>query len=350
MLVFGIETSCDETALALYDTERGLIDDKIFSQIKLFTHYGGVVPELASRDHQKQIVPIFELLLADNNLSLDQIDVFAYTTGPGLSSALLTGAMFATALAFTLGKPCVPVHHLEGHLLAPMLSKNNQYQYPFLALLISGGHTEFVLAKSYRQYKKIGATLDDAVGELFDKVAVMMNLGYPGGPAIEKLATKCEDFEKVKQLNFPRPMINRQGLEFSFSGLKTFAKNTILDLQQSGKMAESDKAVVAFALQQAIAETIAIKCGRAITATGVKTLILAGGVASNKYLRSYLSKYIQQFSGVSIVYPELKYCTDNGAMIAYAGALDYKTYQRSSYQVSIKAKWDIETISNEVSS
>ena len=342
MVVFGIESSCDETAVAIYDSAKGLVDDKIYSQIAIHSNYGGVVPELASRDHQKQLIPLVTELLQQNSLSLTDIDVFAYTAGPGLSGALLTGAMFATALAFSLGKPAVPVHHMEGHLLAPMLNANNNCDFPFLALLVSGGHTEFIAAKSYRDYKKIGDTLDDAAGETFDKVAVMLGLDYPGGPAIAKLAAQCSDLQAVSALNFPRPMVNRQGIDFSFSGLKTYTKNTILKLQQSGNVNLQTKATIAFALQQAVAETIAIKCARAIDMTGINHLILAGGVAANKYLRQHLQQYLaKKFKQVNISYPDIKYCTDNAAMIAYAGYLDYKNHQASSYSVNIRPRWDI---------
>ena len=345
MIVLGVESSCDETAVALYHSEKGLLESQVFSQIELHSHFGGVVPELASRDHQRNIVPIMKKLLQKSHIELSQIDVYAYTAGPGLSGALLIGAMFATGLAFSYGKPAVPVHHMEGHLLAPMLTAENDCGFPFLALLISGGHTEFIHAQAYRDYKKLGDTLDDAVGETFDKVAVMLGLDYPGGPAIEKLAEQCRDIKSAQKLQFPRPMTNRQGLDFSFSGLKTHTRNAILKLQGQNKIDQATKTIIAYAFQQAVVETIAIKCARAITQTGTKKLIISGGVAANKALRNYLPSYLEKKIGaIQIQYPAMQYCTDNAAMIALAGYLDYKNRGVGSYSVKIQSRWDIQSI------
>jgi len=315
MLVLGIETSCDETGVALFDTEKGLIADALYSQIEMHANYGGVVPELASRDHVRKLLPMVASLLSDVGISGTDLDGIAYTQGPGLVGALLVGATLAHSLAEVWNIPVKGVHHMEGHLLAPMLEANAPKP-PFVALLVSGGHTQLVAVKELGDYELLGESLDDAAGEAFDKAAKMMELPYPGGPSISKLAEQGDR----KLIRFPRPMTDRPGLDFSFSGLKTFTLNTVAEYTNEDGLTDEDKANIAAGFEEAVAQTLMIKCRRALQQTGMKQLVLAGGVAANKRLRELMAEMVTKESA-ELFYPRLEYCTDNGAMIAYVGAM-----------------------------
>ena len=308
MYVLGIETSCDETGVAIYHAKRGLINHVLYSQIEMHSEYGGVVPELASRDHIRKLVPLIKQLIQESGLISADINGIAYTAGPGLMGALLVGASTARSLAWTWNIPAVAVHHMEGHLLAPML-EDNPPAFPFVALLISGGHTLLVQVNEIGSYLLLGESLDDAAGEAFDKTAKLLGLSYPGGPKLSKLAEQGHP-----QIKFPRPMTDRPGLDFSFSGLKTFALNTI---NASEKTAQN-KADIAAGFQLAVAETLTIKCKRALQQTGLKRLVVAGGVSANSQIRALLTEMTIK-EQAQIYFPRLEFCTDNGAMIAYAG-------------------------------
>ncbi|MEQ9564810.1 MAG: tRNA (adenosine(37)-N6)-threonylcarbamoyltransferase complex transferase subunit TsaD [Pseudomonadales bacterium] len=323
MLVLGIETSCDETGVALYDTERGLIADALYSQIEMHANYGGVVPELASRDHVRKLLPMIAKLLDDSGIKGSDLEGIAYTHGPGLVGALLVGATLAHSLAEVWGIPVVGVHHMEGHLLAPMLEENAP-QPPFVALLVSGGHTQLVAVRGLGEYDLLGESLDDAAGEAFDKAAKMMELPYPGGPSISRLA---EQGNRTR-LKFPRPMTDRPGLDFSFSGLKTFTLNTVASMTGENGLGDKDKADICAAFEEAVAQTLMIKCRRALEQTGMKRLVLAGGVAANSRLRELMAEMVQK-QKAELFYPRLQFCTDNGAMIAYVGALRLQAGERS---------------------
>lgn len=323
MLVLGIETSCDETGVALYDTERGLVADALYSQIEMHANYGGVVPELASRDHVRKLLPMIAQLLDEAGVDSSELQGIAYTHGPGLVGALLVGATLAHSLAEVWDIPVVGVHHMEGHLLAPMLEENAPRP-PFVALLVSGGHTQLVAVKGLGQYELLGESLDDAAGEAFDKAAKMMELPYPGGPSVAKLAESGDR----SRLKFPRPMTDRPGLDFSFSGLKTFTLNTVAEMSGENGLDERDKADICAAFEEAVAHTLMIKCRRALKQTGMKTLVLAGGVAANKRLRELMAEMVAK-QKAELLYPRLKFCTDNGAMIAYVGALRLNGGERS---------------------
>lgn len=338
MLVLGLETSCDETGVALYDSERGLLADALFSQIDLHRAYGGVVPELASRDHVKRMLPLIRQVLADADCVATEIDAIAYTAGPGLVGALLVGASCAQALAFAWGIPALGVHHMEGHLLAPMLEEQPP-EFPFVALLVSGGHTQLVRVDGIGQYELLGETLDDAAGEAFDKTAKLMGLNYPGGPEIARLATQGVPGRFV----FPRPMTDRPGLDFSFSGLKTFALNTWQQCQQAGDDGEQTRCDVSLAFQQAVVETLTIKCKRALKQTGLKRLVIAGGVSANKALRTSLEDMLASIKG-NVYYARPQFCTDNGAMIAYAGCQRLAAGQHESLAISVQARWPMEQL------
>ena len=314
MRVLGIETSCDETGIAIYDSEKGLVGHTIYSQIPLHREYGGVVPELASRDHVHRALPLIEETLQQANLKKSDIDAIAYTAGPGLMGALLAGASIGRSLAWSLNIPATAVHHMEGHLLAPLL-EDDSIQFPFLSLLVSGGHTQLIYAKALGDYDILGESLDDAVGEAFDKTAKMLGLPYPGGPEISQLALKGA----AGAYKFPRPMTDRPGLDFSYSGLKTFAINTFNKSDKS----DQAKADIALAFQTAAIDTLFIKCKRAIIQTEAKQLVVAGGVSANAYLREKLSQLEEKLS-VTVHYPGKDFCTDNGAMIAFAGWLRLK--------------------------
>ena len=315
MRVLGIETSCDETGVAIYDTERGLLADELYSQIEMHAEYGGVVPELASRDHIRKLLPMVEKALKDANLEPKDIDGIAYTFGPGLVGALLVGATLGRTLGWVWDIPTVGVHHMEGHLLAPMLEENAP-EFPFVALLVSGGHTQLVDVQGIGRYKLLGESLDDAAGEAFDKAAKMLGLGYPGGPAIARVAEQG-DRQRYK---FPRPMTDRPGLDFSFSGLKTFTLNKIADERgPDGELDEQTRCDIAACFEEAVVDTMVIKCRRALEDTGLTRLVMAGGMAANKRLRQKLGELCDK-RGWQVFYPAPQFCTDNGAMIAYVGA------------------------------
>lgn len=334
MRILGIETSCDETGIAIYDDKQGLIAHKLYTQIKLHADYGGVVPELASRDHVKKIIPLIEECLTTANCSKDEIDAIAYTAGPGLIGALMVGACVGRSLAFAWDVPAIAVHHMEGHLLAPML-EDNPPAFPFVALLVSGGHTMLVKVDGIGKYAILGESIDDAAGEAFDKTAKMMGIDYPGGPRLAKLAKLGTPGRFV----FPRPMTNRPGLDFSFSGLKTAAANTI----KANDNSEQTKADIAYAFQEAVAATLSIKCKRALVQTGYKTLVIAGGVSANEFLRSELNAMSAKL-GAKLFYPRLDFCTDNGAMIAYAGMQRLKKGIYQDLSVEVFPRWPIDQL------
>lgn len=338
MLVLGLETSCDETGVALYDSERGLLADALFSQIDLHRAYGGVVPELASRDHVKRMLPLIRQVLEEAGRTAQDIDAIAYTAGPGLVGALLVGASCAQALAFAWEIPALGVHHMEGHLLAPMLEEQPP-QFPFVALLVSGGHTQLVRVDGIGRYALLGESLDDAAGEAFDKTAKMLGLVYPGGPEIARLAERGVPGRFV----FPRPMTDRPGLDFSFSGLKTFALNTWQQQRTGGEADEQVRCDIALAFQQAVVETLTIKCKRALKHTHLKSLVIAGGVSANQALRSGLEKMLKELGG-QVFYARPRFCTDNGAMIAYAGCQRLLAGQQDGPAIGVQARWSMEQL------
>lgn len=334
MKILGIETSCDETGVAIYDEEKGLIANQLYSQIEMHADYGGVVPELASRDHIRKTVPLIEAALKEANLTACDIDGVAYTAGPGLVGALLVGATIARSLAYAWNVPALGVHHMEGHLLAPMLEETPP-EFPFVALLISGGHTQLVKVDGVGRYELLGESIDDAAGEAFDKTGKLLGLDYPAGVAVSRLAEQGTPNRFV----FPRPMTDRPGLDFSFSGLKTFAANTInANLDERGKLDEQTRCDIAHAFQQAVVDTILIKCKRALQQTGYKRLVMAGGVSANKQLRADLAEMMKSLGG-EVYYPRPQFCTDNGAMIAYTGFLRLKHGEQTDLSVSVKPRW-----------
>lgn len=334
MRILGIETSCDETGVAIYDEEKGLIANQLHTQIALHADYGGVVPELASRDHIRKLAPLLQAALQEAHLTAKDIDGIAYTSGPGLVGALLVGSTVARSLAYAWNIPAIGVHHMEGHLLAPMLEENPPH-FPFVALLVSGGHTQLVRVDGVGRYELLGESIDDAAGEAFDKTAKLLGLDYPGGAALARLALKGTP----NRFAFPRPMTDRPGLDFSFSGLKTFAANTLHQVvQEEGELTEQSKADIAYAFQEAVVDTLAIKCKRALKQTGLKRLVIAGGVSANKQLRQTLAELMQQFGG-EVFYPQPQFCTDNGAMIAYAGFLRLKQGQQQDLAIEVRPRW-----------
>lgn len=330
MYILGIETSCDETGVAVYHSELGLISHNLYSQIAMHRDYGGVVPELASRDHIRKLIPLIQQTLCNGHLKQSDINGIAYTAGPGLVGALLVGSTTARSLAWTWQIPAVAVHHMEGHLLAPMLEPEPP-TFPFIALLISGGHTLLVNVARIGQYEILGESLDDAAGEAFDKTAKMLGLDYPGGPMLSKLAANG-----TARFTFPRPMTDRPGLDFSFSGLKTYTMNQLQATEQNMQ----DKADIAYAFQQAVAETLSIKCKRALRETGLKTLVVAGGVSANQQIRTLLTEMVQK-EKAQIYFPRPEFCTDNGAMIAYAGCQRLLTGESSTLEIIAKPRWPI---------
>jgi N6-L-threonylcarbamoyladenine synthase len=331
MRVLAIETSCDETAAAVYDGERGLLAHRLYSQVQLHAKYGGVVPELASRDHVQKLLPLVEAALADANTEPAQLAGVAYTSGPGLVGALLVGASVARSLAFAWGCPAVGVHHLEGHLLAPMLEPDAP-DFPFLALLVSGGHTLLAEVRGLGDYQIIGTSVDDAAGEAFDKTAKMLGLPYPGGPALAKLA----DQGTPGKFRFPRPMLDRPGLDFSFSGLKTAVVVAVRNLQ----IDDAVRADVAAEFQQAVVDTLVAKCDRALTQTALPALVVAGGVGANRKLREQLRK-LGERRGVRVFYPRPEFCTDNAAMIAYAGYRRLAAGEADDLRIRATARWPL---------
>ncbi len=334
MRILGIETSCDETGIAIIDDDLGLLSHQLYSQVKLHADYGGVVPELASRDHIRKIVPLIKRAMQEADCQAGDLDGVAFTQGPGLVGALLVGASVGRSLAYAWDVPAVGVHHMEGHLLAPMLDEPKP-EYPFVALLVSGGHTMMVRVDGIGQYDVLGESVDDAAGEAFDKTAKIMGLDYPGGPMLAKLAEKGEP----GHYKFPRPMTDRPGLDFSFSGLKTFAANTI----RSAATDDQTRANIAFAFQDAVIDTLAIKCKRALKQTGLNRLVIAGGVSANTELRSRLEKMMQGIRG-KVFYPKLEFCTDNGAMIAYAGLQRLKAGQVEGLSSKAKPRWPLDSL------
>ncbi|WP_136249213.1 tRNA (adenosine(37)-N6)-threonylcarbamoyltransferase complex transferase subunit TsaD [Halomonas borealis] len=314
MRVLGIETSCDETGVALYDTERGLVADALHSQIAMHAEYGGVVPELASRDHTRRLLPLIQAVLSDAGMRRDELDAIAYTAGPGLVGALMVGASTAHGLARALDIPVLGVHHMEGHLLAPML-EDAPPAFPFAALLVSGGHTQLVEVAGLGRYRLLGESVDDAAGEAFDKAAKMLGLDYPGGPAVARLAEAGD----ASRFRFPRPMTDRPGLDFSFSGLKTHTLTAIRRLEADDALDDAARADVARAFEDAVVDTLVIKCRRALDQTGLKRLVVAGGVSANIRLRERLGLEAAK-RDAEVFYPRGRFCTDNGAMIAYVGA------------------------------
>ncbi|WP_151704141.1 tRNA (adenosine(37)-N6)-threonylcarbamoyltransferase complex transferase subunit TsaD [Nitrincola alkalilacustris] len=341
MRVLGIETSCDETGVALYDSEKGLLSDALYSQVKMHAEYGGVVPELASRDHIRKLLPLIREVLHKADLTMPDVDAIAYTAGPGLIGALMVGASTARALALGLNIPAIGVHHMEGHLLAPML-EDNPPAFPFVALLVSGGHTQLVKVTDIGQYHLLGESLDDAAGEAFDKAAKMLGLDYPGGPLIAKLAVQGDR----QRFTFPRPMTDRPGLDFSFSGLKTFTLNTAnAHRDEQGRIDDQTRADIAAAFEEAVVDTLAIKCRRALQQTGLKQLVIAGGVSANQRLREKLGDAVEK-ERAGLFYARPRFCTDNGAMIAYAGCQRLMAGQSSDLTILAKPRWPMDTLAS----
>ena len=334
MRVLGIETSCDETGVAVYDGDQGLLAHAVYSQIQTHAAFGGVVPELASRDHVRKLLPMVEQVLDEAGLSRAELDGVAYTAGPGLVGALMVGASVGRSLAWAAGIPALGVHHMEGHLLAPML-EDRRPEFPFVALLVSGGHTMLVQVAGVGRYRLLGQSVDDAAGEAFDKTAKLLELPYPGGPELERLARSG----RTERFRFPRPMTDRPGLDMSFSGLKTFTRNTV--------MAEGDddqtRADIARAFQDAVVDTLAIKCRRALRQTGCKGLVIAGGVGANSALRERLGE-VAAAEGAEVFYPRMELCTDNGAMIAYLGHVRLAAGQRDDLSFEVRARWPLEEL------
>ena len=343
MIVLGIESSCDETGIALFDSEKGLLAHTLHSQIALHAEYGGVVPELASRDHIRYLVPLLRQVFEQAGIKKSAIDGVAYTAGPGLIGALMSGASVGRSLAWALGLPAVEVHHMEGHLLAPML-EDNPPPFPFVALLVSGGHTLLAQVEGLGRYELLGQSLDDAAGEAFDKTAKLLGLGYPGGPALAALAEQGQH----GVYKFPRPMIDRPGLDFSFSGLKTFALNTMQKAAHAdgsqGKLSQQAKADISLAFEEAVVDTLKIKCRRALEQQQCKTLVIAGGVGANKRLRAELSEMVGQLDG-TLYYPRIEFCTDNGAMIAQAGCFRLMAGQTQALEIDARPRWSMQDLS-----
>ncbi len=332
MNVLGIETSCDETGVAVYSTERGLVADALHSQVDLHAMYGGVVPEIASRDHIRCLLPLVEQVLGD--AGIDRPDAIAYTAGPGLVGALMVGSGLANGLGLAWGCPVVPVHHMEGHLLAPML-EDDPPEYPFLALLVSGGHSMLIGVGGLGDYDVLGTTLDDAVGEAFDKTAILLGLGYPGGPALAALAEKGDD----TAFALPRPMLNRPGLDFSFSGLKTAVMLLVRKAKDDGSFAER-RADIAASFQRAAVDTLVGRALQAAKRENLERIVVAGGVGANKLLRKEMA---ERFDG-QVYYPRMAYCTDNGAMIAVAGAMRLADAHQAN-EIRAQARWSLDTLS-----
>ncbi|MBR7783747.1 tRNA (adenosine(37)-N6)-threonylcarbamoyltransferase complex transferase subunit TsaD [Undibacterium luofuense] len=337
MIVLGVESSCDETGLALYDTQKGLLAHALHSQIAMHQEYGGVVPELASRDHIRRTLPLLEQVFADSGVQREAIDAIAFTQGPGLAGALLVGASFANGLAMALNKPVIGVHHLEGHLLSPLLASNPP-SFPFVALLVSGGHTQLMRVDGVGQYTLLGETLDDAAGEAFDKSAKLLGLPYPGGPAISQLAEQGNP----DSFQFPRPMMHSKDFQFSFSGLKTAVLTAVK--AQPEPLSDVVKADIARGFVDAIVDVLVHKCMKALKETGLQRLVIAGGVGANRQLRNALNTAAARRK-YQVFYPELEFCTDNGAMIAFAGAMRLQSdpaLARSEYGFNVNPRWALQ--------
>jgi N6-L-threonylcarbamoyladenine synthase len=340
MTVLGIETSCDETGVALYDSQRGLLGHVLHSQVALHADYGGVVPELASRDHVSRLLPLIRQLMIDTEVQRQDIEGIAYTAGPGLVGALLVGAAVGRSLAWAWGLPSVGVHHMEGHLLAPMLD-DPPPGFPFVALLVSGGHTQLVQVEDVGRYRLLGESVDDAAGEAFDKTAKLLGLDYPGGPAVARLAEQGDP----ERFRFPRPMTDRPGLDFSFSGLKTFTLTTLQREAEglAGGELATLKADIARAFEDAVVDTLVIKCRRAVEQVGAQTLVLAGGVSANRRLRERIDRMMAGHGGQAC-YPRPEFCTDNGAMIAYAGWRRLAAGQTEPLAFGAQPRWDMASL------
>jgi len=343
MIIIGFESSCDETGVALACTEKGLLAHALHSQIAMHREYGGVVPELASRDHIRRILPLTRQVLEQAGLDLDDIDAVAYTAGPGLAGALLVGASVAQSFAWSRRLPAIPIHHLEGHLLSPLLSEPRP-EFPFVALLVSGGHTQLMRVDAVGAYELLGETLDDAAGEAFDKTAKLMGLGYPGGPALSKLAEQGD----ATAFDLPRPMLRSGDLDFSFSGLKTAVLTRLKAMEKaSGTLSAQQQADLAAATEAAIVDVLARKAIKAMKQTGLKRLVVAGGVGANRHLRAQLRQAMERLNG-QVYFPPLDLCTDNGAMIAYAGALRIQAglarLDDASHAFTVKPRWDLSDV------
>ena len=341
LITLGIESSCDETGIALYQTGRGLLAHALYTQVAMHNEYGGVVPELASRDHVRRVIPLVRQVMREADVSLDQISAIAYTQGPGLGGALLVGASIANALAYALDIPAIGIHHLEGHLLSPLLSEPAP-KFPFVALLVSGGHTQLMRVDGVGQYALLGETVDDAAGEAFDKSAQLLGLGYPGGPSLAKLAA----LGRPGLYKLPRPMLHSGDLEFSFSGLKTAVLTLVKQCSNDDQkiLDEQTRADIACAVQEAIVDVLAHKARAALAQTGLDQLVVAGGVGANQLLRSRLTEGIAKRGG-KVFYPDLEFCTDNGAMIAFAGALRLAQQQgKKDYRFNVKPRWNLAEI------
>jgi len=331
MITLGIETSCDETAIALYDSNKGLVGESVFSQIELHSEYGGVIPELASRDHCQRIIQIYNQALGAIDPS--EIDYIAYTAGPGLLGALLIGENFAQGLAIALNKPLIPVNHLEAHLMAPFLSTGD-ISFPFLTLLVSGGHSLIIDVEAFNKYKILGQSRDDAVGEAFDKVAKLIGLGYPGGPEIEKISKNGDS----KKFDFPQPMLHSPNYDFSFSGLKTAVLYTVQGIQEMDKQIQAD---IAASFQHVVTEVLIKKVSKALEDTGRKSIVMTGGVAANKLLRDKIT-VLRDKLNINVLYPPLAHCTDNAAMVAYLGSLKYNQAEYNLFSQA-RPRWSLES-------
>ncbi|PCS22739.1 tRNA (adenosine(37)-N6)-threonylcarbamoyltransferase complex transferase subunit TsaD [Candidatus Enterovibrio escicola] len=334
MRILGIETSCDETGVAIYDDEKGLLAHQLYSQVKLHADYGGVVPELASRDHVKKTIPLIKATLTEAGLTPKDLDGIAYTAGPGLAGALIVGASIGRSLAYAWNVPAVAIHHMEGHLLSPMLEEI-QPPVPFISLLVTGGHTLLIEVKSMGEYVILGESIDDAVGEAFDKTANLMGFDYPGGSMLSKLAERGNS----KRFTFPRPMTDRPSLDFSFSGLKTFTANTIAVNDKD----EQTRADIARAFEDAVVDTLMIKCKLALKQRSMKRLVVAGGVGANRHLRVKLEQLTASIGG-EVYYPRAEFCTDNGAMIAYAGMQRLKNGEHNDLEIEVFPRWPIDQL------
>ena len=334
MLILGIETSCDETGIALYDSNKGLLGHTLHSQIDLHAEYGGVVPELASRDHIRYIIPLINQLLNKTSIAKEAINAIAYTAGPGLSGALLVGSTVGESLSFALGIPSIPVHHLEGHLLAPML-EDKKPVFPFLALLVSGGHTQIIHVKQIGQYDIVGDTLDDAAGEAFDKTAQLLGLGYPGGAKLSKLAESGKP-----KYDLPKPMLHSKDFDFSFSGLKTAVLTLV---KKQPELTDTIKANIAASFQESITEVLIYKTLKAMNSLNLNQIVVSGGVGANKQLREKLTKSSQE-NNFQLFFPSLEFCTDNGAMIALAGYLRHSLSEKKDYRFTVMPRWRLTEI------
>jgi len=341
LITLGIESSCDETGIALYQMGRGLLAHALHTQVAMHNEYGGVVPELASRDHVRRVIPLVRQVMREADVAFEQLDAIAYTQGPGLGGALLVGASVASALAYALDIPTIGIHHLEGHLLSPLLS-DPAPEFPFVALLVSGGHTQLMRVDGVGRYTLLGETLDDAAGEAFDKSAKLLGLSYPGGPALAKLAAHG----RPDRYKLPRPMLHSGDLEFSFSGLKTAVQTLVKQSNNDGRknLDEQTRADIACAVQEAIVDVLAQKARAALAQTGLSQLVVAGGVGANQLLRNRLTESVGKRGG-NVFYPDLEFCTDNGAMIAFAGALRLaQQHVKKDYRFNVKPRWNLQEI------